>query len=55
MLNLDRHVADVGADRREIEAGGVLPGHVEDVEAVFLGQSLNGFVADHAGRLLDHL
>jgi len=54
MLNLDRHVADVGADRREIKSGSVLPSNVQNVESVFLCQPLNSPVADHARCLCDH-
>ena len=55
MLHLDRHVADVGAHGREVEPGRVLPGDVEHVQAVFLGQPLNIPVADHPGGFFDHM
>jgi len=55
LLHLQGHVGDVGADAGTFEAPGVLPGHVQHLEAVPAGQGLHLGTGDHACGAADRL
>jgi hypothetical protein len=53
LVDLDGHVRDVGTHRGAVETPGVLPGDVEDLEAVFPGEPPGLGIPHHRHRGVD--